>query len=197
MTDSKPLPYAPTLLRLLQGPVYQDDGLPWELLLSHRLGVARHFAEMGLELQLRESEGFAFLRQPEPSENNELPPLPRLIRRIPLSFEVTVGCVLLRERLLLFENTQPDASRLVLPQEELRQMLRPFFRETTNEVKLQNRLDQTLTRLSELGFLKALKNEGPPTFEVRRLIKAKLDAQALSEIKTLLDRFSAQETQTI
>ena len=194
MTEIKVLSYAPTLLKLLQGPIYSDDGAVWELLLSHRMGVSRHFAEMGLELHLHEAEGFAFLRQQEPSESQEGPALPRLIRRIPLSYEVTLGCVLLRERLLQFENSQLDVNRLILPIDELREMLRPYFRDSTNEIKLQGRLDQTIERLAKFGFLKELKNEGTAQYEVRRLIKAKLNVETLLEIKALLEATGGKES---
>jgi hypothetical protein len=54
------LPYASLILKLLQGVIYYDDK-QWEQLISYAVPVQRHFAAIGLQLHLDESEGYAYL----------------------------------------------------------------------------------------------------------------------------------------
>src|SRR5262245_25744815 len=58
-------PYAPVILKLLQNPLYHDDAASWTLLLSHLAAIRDYFARIGLEIHVNETEGFAFLHQPE------------------------------------------------------------------------------------------------------------------------------------
>src|SRR5215208_2511849 len=94
------VPYAPAVIKLLQGVIYHDDTAAWNLLLAHQTPIQEYFARIGLVVYVDEADGFAFLRQPElESEEGSRIALPRLIRRDRLSYHVTLLCVLLRERL--------------------------------------------------------------------------------------------------
>src|SRR6266849_4561853 len=96
-------PYAPAVIRLLQGPLYSDDATAWKLLVQHSDQIRNYCGQMGLELLLHEEDGFAYLRQPEwEDDEGRSIELPRLTRRQPLSRDVSMLCVLLREQLLLF-----------------------------------------------------------------------------------------------
>jgi Domain of unknown function (DUF4194) len=112
-------PYAAVVMKLLQGPLYQDDA-PWNLLLQYREQVRLYFAQMGLELQFYEEDGFAYVRQPEieDDEGNHLD-LPRLTRRIQLSYHVTLLCVLLREQLLQFEVSNLESAACILTRDQI------------------------------------------------------------------------------
>jgi len=101
-------PYAPAVIRLLQGSLSSDDIGPWNILLSHATPIREYLAKIGLELVLSETDGYAFLRQPEwEGEDGQRIALPRLTRRDRLSYHVTLMCVLLRERLDQFEASTP------------------------------------------------------------------------------------------
>lgn len=180
-------PYAAAVIRLLQGPLYSDDTTPWNLLLQYYEQVRQYCAQMGLELLLYEEEGFAFLRQPtwEDDEGHTIE-LPRLTRRIPLSREVSMLCILLREQLLQFETSNLLSTACLLTREQIREMLLPMLPERNNEVQLQNRIDSLIEKVRDLGFLKKASRLGQEYFEVRRILKAKINADQLFELKERL-----------
>ena len=122
-------PYAPAILRLLREIIYAGDK-EWELLLSYQPAVLRHFAEIGLQLQVDEAEGYAYLTQPDADpENKDSLTLPRLVTRRPLTYDATLLVVLLREALQQFDANRPDESRLVLSAPQIRDMLTIFYGE--------------------------------------------------------------------
>lgn len=184
-------PYAPVVLKLLQHELYVDEKGQWDLLLTYQTPIAEYFARIGLELYLNEVEGFAFLRQPElEDDEGQRMPLPRLTRRDKLSYHVTLLCVLLRERLDAYDASTPESDRLILTQDQLYDLLRPFYQERSDERTLLRRLDTTIERTLDLGFLRRLTGGSGSIgdrFEVRRILKARIDADKLAEIKRKLE----------
>lgn len=181
-------PYAPVLIKLLQGIVYHDDANTWNELLQHQSAISEHFERMGLLVYLDEAEGYAYLQQPDRDDDQpNTRPLPRLTRRDRLSYPVTLVLVLLREALQQFDSGEPQSDRLVLAIEELRDMQRPFYRERSDEIKLARMLDSHVARVVELGFLRRLSGEGE-RYEVKRILTAKISADRLGEIKEKLLR---------
>lgn len=189
MQPERIAPYAPVVIRLLGGVLYHDDAAAWNLLLAHQTPVAEYLARIGLELYVNEADGFAFLRQPdvEDDEGGRVA-LPRLTRRDRLSYHVTLLCVLLRERLDQFDASNPESDRLLLPADELRELMRPFLRERTNELALMRTIDLTANKVAELGFLRRQTVGNEELWEVRRIIKARIDADKLAEIKAKLEQ---------
>ncbi len=181
-------PYTPAIIKLLQGIVDADDR-HWELLLSHQSQVTDHFARLGIELVVDESEGYAFLRQGADEDDDPAADLPRLFRRVKLTYDQTLLCVLLRERLAQFDAQSMDSSRLVITHDELFEMTRAFFRQRANEVRMLRNFDSVVSRVIALGFLKKLDAPGEARYEVRRIIKARVSADILTDLKqTLSDR---------
>lgn len=189
---SEPIkPYAPAIIKLLQGVVYHDDEAVWNQVLFHQAAIRDYFAAIGLALRLYEGEGFAFLSQPEPdpAEQQALK-LPRLTRRYQLSREITLLGVLLRERLDQFDASTPESDRLLLESEELYAMLRPFYQEQSNEVAYQKRIDGLCKQAEELGFVRKRTIGENEYWEVRRILKARFDADTLSAIKETLEQYA-------
>jgi len=181
-------PYAPVLIKLLQGIVYYDDAPTWSILLQHQAAVTEHFERMGLALYLDEPEGYAYLQQPEPDDDTpNARTLPRLTRRDRLSYPVTLLLVLLREALQQFDSSEPQSDRLVLMIEELRDMQRPFYQGRSDEIKLARALDGHVARVVDLGFLRRLSGK-EERYEVKRILTAKISADVLGEIKEKLLR---------
>lgn len=180
-------PYAPAVIRLLQGPLSSDDSGPWNLLLTHEATVREYLAKIGLELVLNEPDGYAFLRQPEwEGEDGQRIALPRLTRRDRLSYHVTLMCALLRERLDQFEAGTPETDRLILTGDDLRDMLRPFLRERGDERALLKKIDETANRVAELGFLRRLGADH--RYEVRPVLKARIGSDALADVLQMLEQ---------
>ncbi len=171
--------------------MYDEDRKNWELLLSYQTQIRRYFASIGVELMINSQEGFAYLTQPDEWEGQPHP-LPRLTRRIPLSYELTLLLVLLREALEEFDVGQTDSRRLFMTDAELKERIEVFFAEQSDRVKLLDRLDQYLNGAVNLGFLREVQVRAQTgssrTFEVMRIVKARLTNEKLEEIKARLER---------
>jgi len=181
------------VIPLLKGVIYQeaDAGL-WNALLTLQARVRDYVAVLNLELVLDEAEGYAFLRaRPEPDDGST-PGLPRLVARRPLSFPVSLLLALLRKKLAEFDASGGD-TRLVLSRDEVAELMRVFLPEGSNEARLIDQIDVHLGKVVELGFLRRLKTEpGQPTMvEVRRILKAFVDAQWLAEFDQRLTGYRA------
>ncbi|MDR0379457.1 MAG: DUF4194 domain-containing protein [Candidatus Accumulibacter sp.] len=182
------------LINLLKGVLYrEDDERAWSSLLNLQARVRDHAAVLNLELMLDEAEGYAFLKsRPDPAEDDPSPRLPRLIARRALSFPVSLLLALLRGKLL-----EADAGggevRLVLSRDEIVDMVRHFLPDGTNEARLVDQIESTINKVVELGFLRKLKPAGglaaPPGYEVRRILKAFVDAQWLAEFDARLSAY--------
>lgn len=198
MSNSTVMPYAPVVLKLLQNPLFSDESTAWNMLLSYLTPIQEYFARMGLEVRVSEEDGYAYLHQPtlEDSEGQTIT-LPRLTRRDRLTYHATLLCVLLREWLDQFESTHLDGGKCTITDEQMRDLLRSFLPARTDERAIQRRTDSAIERLIDLGFLKRMPNTEKPTyFEVRRILKAKIDAEKLVEIKEKLGRYGTSESES-
>ena len=178
----------PLLIRLLQGVLYQEFDLAlWQPLLEMQARVRDYCLPIGLELILDEAEGYAYLRQ-RPDLDGE-PPLGRLVQRRQLSYPVSLILVLLRKKLAEFDATGGE-TRLVLGREQISEQVRLFLPDTANEAKLLDRMDTHLNKVIELGFLRRLRGQ-EQQFEVRRIVKAFVDAQWLSQFEQRLAEYAS------
>jgi hypothetical protein len=187
MQPTAPLAYAPVVIKLLQGVIYSDDP-HWERLQSYLTPIKEYFSKIGLQVQNYDTEGFAYLEQPDPDPEDHSEPLPRLTVRRPLSFKVTVFCVLLREQLRLFDASD-TTGRLIVSIEKLRDLLQPFLPERNNEEKFRQEVKGITNQMLELGFLKRLSSQDE-NYEVRPIIKAKIDAEMLELLKKKLENYA-------
>ncbi len=180
-------PYAPVIIKLLQGAIYSDDP-HWERLQSYLTPIKEYFGKIGLHVQNYDTEGFAYLEQldPEPEERTE--PLPRLTVRRQLSFKVTVFCVLLRDQLRQFDASDATG-RLVLSIEQIRELLQPYLPEENNEDRFRREVDGLVKQTIEFGFLKRLSGQDE-NYEVRPILKAKIDADTLELLKQKLETYA-------
>ena len=191
---------------LLKGVVYREnDAAVWNGLVHGQAQVRDYVAVLGLELVLDEAEGHAFLRSsPDDSaasdggggEAPEGAVHPRLVARRPLSFPVSLLLALLRRKLVELDAGGGD-TRLVMTRDEIVEMIRVFLPDTSNEARLVDRIDTHLNRVVELGFLRPMKSGSAAsvqtgarkTFEVRRILKAFVDAQWLAEFDARLAEY--------
>ena len=183
-----------TVVPLLKGVVYRDsDANTWQTLLNLQARVRDYVSVLGLELILDEAEGYAFLRQrPDPEDGSE-PKLPRLIPRRPLSFPVSLLLALLRRKLAEFDASGSD-TRLVLSREEIVELIRVFLPEGSNEARLMDQVDSHINKVVDLGFVRRLRTPAnqPAQYEVRRILKAFVDAQWLADFDARLAVYRAQ-----
>lgn len=176
------------LVTLLQGVLYRDgDAAVWQALFELQARVRDYCATIGLELMFDEAEGYAYLRQ-RPAAEGE-PALPRLVQRRQLSYPVSLILVLLRKRLTEFDATGGD-TRLVISRDQVADQVRLFLPDTANEARLLDRIDAHLNKVIELGFIRRLRGQDDQ-FEVRRILKAFVDAQWLAEFEQRLAAYGA------
>ena len=186
-------PALPALLvNLFKGVQYkEDDPTQWQDVLDLHVEIRDYTALLGLELILDESEGYAYLRQQHSDDSESKNPLPRLIPLRQLSFPVSLLLALLRKRLAEFDANGGD-SRLILSREQMLDMLRLFLPRVSNEARLIDRLDSHIAKVVELGFVRKLRNQQESLYEVRRIIKAFVDAQWLNEFDQRLAEYATQ-----
>lgn len=185
MSDDNQL--GPLLVTLFKGVMYREGTETlWQSLLDLQARVRDYCGVIGLELILDEAEGYAYLRQRAPVP--EMPELPRLVQRRPLSFPVSLVLVLLRRKLAEFDAIGGD-TRLVVSREDIADNMRLFLPETANEARLLDRIDAHLGKIVELGFLRRLRGQ-EGQYEVMRILKAFVDAQWLDEFAQRLDGYA-------
>lgn len=185
MSDERAV--ASAIIRLMQGVVYRDsDEDTWLTVEQAGSGVRDHFATIGVDVVVDDAEGYAFLRsRPDPDGQQALP---RLVRRRALTYNVSLLLVLLRKRLVEFETTSGD-TRLVLTTEQIVEMLRVFQAESANDARSVDQAEATLKKAAELGFLRPVRGQADH-WEVRRILKAYVDAQTLSDFAAKLREYA-------
>ena len=173
-------------MHLLRGVVYADDERLWGNILANQSQLDAYFARLGLLLVVDEPEGFAYLKQ---MADDELPPgyeaLPKLIRRSKLGYDTTMLCIVLREELRRFEEEEVHNERCVVETSVLFEQWKSLFPPQYDEVRHLRELSSALRKLDELGFIKKFSDE-PESWEVRRIIKARLPAAELEALKAQL-----------
>lgn len=178
---------AGAIIRLMQGVVYREsDEDTWVTLERSGAGVRDHFATIGVDVVVDDTEGYAYLRSRPEDDAEEA--LPRLVRRRALTYNVSLLLVLLRKRLVEFE-TSGGEGRLVLSTDQIVEMLRLFQAETTNDARIVDQAETTIRKAAELGFLRQLRGQRD-LWEVRRILKAYVDAHTLSDFAAKLTEYA-------
>jgi hypothetical protein len=185
---------ATAIIALMRGVVYRESAEDvWATLGSRGAAVRDHFTTTGVDVVVDDTEGYAYLRSQEPGEGEE--PLPRLVRRRALTYQVSLLLVLLRKRLVEFETSSSDA-KLVLTREHMADLLSVFFADMAasgDEARATDQIDRIIRQVAELGFLRELPGQ-PGHWEVRRILKAYVDAQTLADFATKLAEYAGIST---
>lgn len=189
--DREDFLFSSLLIKLLQGPIYNDQRDLWNQLLSSQSSVNAYFSKLGLKLLLDEQQGFGLLRSlnNETTADMETDHLPSLITRRSHTYEMTLLFVLLREKLDDFDSNVRDDERPIIQEKEICSLLSPFFLERNNEVKLISHFQAMIQKAIDWGVLKKLKND-EQSYEIRRVLKALMDSSKLEEIKAQLIEYS-------
>lgn len=188
------------VISLLKGVVYREgDERLWGTLINLQVRVRDYVSVLALDLVLDESEGYAFLKSRAESDDESAPKLPRLVARRQLSFPVSLLLALLRKKLAEFDaggGHDGEGSRLVLTRDEFVDLLRLFLPESSNEARLVDQIETHINKIEDLGFVRKLKPvagsaKGPGSYEVRRILKAFIDAQWLADFDGRLKAYQA------
>ncbi|HMO19869.1 MAG TPA: DUF4194 domain-containing protein, partial [Candidatus Melainabacteria bacterium] len=116
--------------------------------------------------------------------------LPRLVPRRQLTFHVSLLLALLRKKLAEFDARGGD-TKLVLSRDEILDLVKVFMPASSNETKLVRKIDVHINKIVDMGFLRKMKASSvrEDSFEVRRILKAFVDAQWLSEFDRRLEEY--------
>lgn len=191
-----PVPWAAAAVKLLQGIVYHDDpGDAWEAILSGVTPLSDYFARIGLLLIVNEEDGFAYLRQIEPETlPPDYPSIPKLFRSVQLTFEASLLCVLLRDELRRFEEEIHRDARCVVLQSALLEIWQSLVPGEADAVRANRNLGGQLRKLEELKFVRRFEKD-PPSWEVRRILKARLPLAELERLRSELESELARRTE--
>lgn len=165
-------PYSNTLISLLKGIIYKHEKL-WNDLLTYEKDIREYFSDIYLELILNEAEGFAYLKQMNVEDVNHL----KLIEKRQLGFDISLLCVLLREQLAKNDRSG-DSVRAILSKDLIFDIMRPFYKETTNEANQKKKLEAAMKKVIEEGFLRKVANE-EDKYEINRIITAFVNADEI------------------
>lgn len=184
------------IVRLLNGPIYQEDLDLWGRLGAEWEKIKNHFFEMGMEVARDDSAGYAFIRQREEEateddegwEDDAVAPLPCVLRRTRLTYHQTIFMVLLREELMRFEQDQEEGDHLYRSALDLREIMTPYYPELHDEKKIHRQISSLVSRFEEWGILKKVRDRDEGLYRVERIIKAKLPPEKLAEVRDQIKR---------
>jgi Domain of unknown function (DUF4194) len=176
MTESTyPLKLSPVLIHLLKGILFrtQHPAL-WEDLLETQIHAKAYLSVLGLDLEIDENEGYAWLTQQTLDEEGKENNLPRLVTRRPLSYPISLLCVLLRKK-VIESDASGEQTRVIVSRQELQNAMLVFMPEKSNEAQINEQINTYINKVIELGFLRKLKTDGEQ-LEIQRIIVAFVDA---------------------
>src|SRR5215469_15558080 len=186
MTDSNALSI--TVVSLMKGIADREsDPALWQSLIGIQARVRDYVACLGLDLVLDETEGFAYLRQRSVEEGAT--DLPRLVPRRQLGYQVSLILVMLRKKLAEFDATSGEP-RLILGRNDIVEMVRLFFPDAANQARINDRINADINHIVDMGFLRRLRGTDD-RFEVRRILKAFVDAQWLADFDQRLAAYQS------
>lgn len=191
MTDTPTNALSVVLVSLMKGVADRENNpVLWQSMIGIQARVRDYVACLGLDLVLDEAEGFAYLRQ-RPAEEGAVE-LPRLVPRRQLGYQVSLMLALLRKKLAEFDATSGEP-RLIIGRNDIVEMMRLFLPDTANLVRLNERIDVSINRILDMGFLRRLRG-AEDRFEVRRILKAFVDAQWLADFERRLAAYRSQSS---
>ena len=169
-------PYSNILVALLKGVVYRDDK-HWDELAPNEADIKKYFSDIYLDVIIDKSEGYAYLKQRVNEDEEE--ETPKLIEKRQLNFHVSLLCLLLRKH-LIENDSEGESIKAYLTRDEILNLIKPFYKETTNEASQIKLIDAAIKRVTDEGFLRKMKTD-EEQYEVRRIIKAFVNADVVKD----------------
>lgn len=194
MSEEHQANISPVIIHLLKGILFRNQHPQlWNDLLELQSQVLDYVKVIGLELEIDDVEGYAWLTQTIPDED-EKDPLPRLIARRPLSYPISLLCVLLRKKMAEADSSGAE-TRVIVSRDELINSMLVFMPEKSNEAQIAASINATINKVIELGFLRKLKNDNE-NLEIQRIIIALVDANWTADFNEKLDIYKQHAKST-
>lgn len=182
-------------VRLLQGPLFEDDNKEiFEALRLWNKEVNSYFNIIGLKLFYSDEIDYAYLQQIEDEDGNVIDNLNRLLKRHPLTYEVSLILVILREELDKFELENINTENLILKESEIADLVAPFYQNNIDKVKYNDMIATNLNYISNMNLIKRINTSADNIqlsndreYIIRNIIRAKVGANFLKEFKEQLE----------
>ena len=183
-------------VRLLQGPLFEDDNKEiFDTLRLWNKEINSYFNIIGLKLFYSDEIDYAYLQQIEDEDGNVIDNLNRLLKRHPLTYEVSLILVILREELDKFELENINTENLILKESEIADLVAPFYQNKIDKVKYNDMIVTNLNYISNMSLIKRINTSSDNIqlsndreYIIRNIIRAKVDANFLKEFKEQLEQ---------
>lgn len=181
-------PYSRAIVKLLKGTINKND-IIWDDILNYQNEIQEYISKIGLELIVKENDGFAFLKQFEiDNENNTI----GIASRRQVGFETSIVLVILRQIIEEFESDPTDFSvtEKYITESELKEQIAFFLPEKFNMAKFLNDLKKYIENVEKLGYLKeAGSSLNEKKYKIHKIIKEKVTLDILNEFKENLKQY--------
>lgn len=180
--------YSLAVVRLLKGTVNSNDTV-WDDVLLYRIAIQKYVNVIGLELIIKENDGYAFLKQFNIDDDDNTI---GLVSRKQVGFETSVLLVVLRQILEDFENNPTDCSgsEKFIDREELIDQIELFLPDKYDKIGYLKELESYIKRIEKLGYIKRIDGDDRNVrYRIHKIIKEKVNIDALEEFKTKLNEY--------
>ena len=181
-------PYSKAIVKLLKRTIDKDDTV-WEDILFYQTEIQEYISKIGLELIIKENDGYAFLKQFEiDNDNNTI----GIASRRQVGFETSIVLVILRQIIEEFERDPTDfqVTDKFITESELKEQISFFLPEKYNKVKFLKQLDNYIKNVIKLGYLKESgTNLNEKKYKIHKIIKEKVTLDTLNEFKENLKQY--------
>lgn len=180
--------YSLAVVRLLKGTVNSSD-IVWDDVLLYRIAIQKYVNVIGLELIIKENDGYAFLKQFNIDDDDNTI---GLVSRKQVGFETSVLLVVLRQILEDFENNPTDfsGSEKFIDRDELIDQIELFLPDKYDKIGYLKDLENYIKRIEKLGYIKKMdEDDRNVRYKIHKIIKEKINIDALEEFKTKLNEY--------
>jgi len=181
-------PYSKAIVKLLKGTVESKDTV-WKDILVYQTEIQNYLSQIGLELIVKENDGYAFVKQFEiDNDGNTI----GIASKRQIGFETSVILIILRQLIEEFENNPIEAvSDKYISHEELINEIELFLNEKYNKVQFLKDIDKYIKKVVELGYLKEIKSDSTEQmYKIHKIITEKITLDVLKEFKEKLEKYA-------
>ncbi len=177
--------FSKTLVALFRGVVSENKQTKeWNTIISNQVKIEDYIMKLGLTLIIQKQDGYAYLKQ-RVYEDDEIE-IPRLIAKRQLGFSTSLILVLLRKEFAEMNKIGIN-ERFVLSENDIIEKVKPYMKETNDEVKQRKDIIRCIKQVEDMGFLIRLKETDQ--FEIVSLIRGFVDAQWLEDFDKKLSEY--------
>lgn len=193
--------WAAACIHVMQKPLFAEETELFASLCNYQQEISAYLSKIGLELVLNRDLGYAFIRQFDAPEGDG-DTLPKLIRRIPVTFEQSLVLVILYDELEKFDGNGSDTPFCIITEEQVRELAQACWPgANTDQTKFQDAIAKALSDLSEQGLIRERRPQGMSDqeselyksnrrYELRNIIRARVTKDFFVEFKRRLEELA-------